>query len=274
MTPSPEPGSSVGAGGPPHRRPQVPVGEGGSRQVATRFRAAWADEQNSGDPGPELLPTRLSRACLAVLPVDGVGLSLFENEFRVPMGASDDVAALAERLQFTLGEGPCLDAAHERRMQVADQDQLAERWPLYSHELFNRTPFRGIAAVPLALSPDTFAALDLFVADSARLPEVSLTDVTTLSEEIVDALILAQALSPPPSEDTVEDSEPVWLRSPATRGRTLVWVAMGMMMTEFDLVAPDALALLRSYAYSNDTDLDEVAADLAHGKLELSALRP
>ena len=29
---------------------------------------------------------------------------------RIPEGASDDSAAIAERLQFTAREGPCLDA--------------------------------------------------------------------------------------------------------------------------------------------------------------------
>jgi hypothetical protein len=90
---------------------------------------------------------------------------------------------------------------------------------------------------------------------------------------MVEAL-LAQTVPPPSSDDTLDDSEPAWLRSSTTRDRTFVWVAMGMMMTEFDIAAPDALALLRSYAYSQDTDLDRVAADLAGGELALSALRP
>jgi hypothetical protein len=159
-------------------------------------------------------------------------------------------------------------------MIVADRDQLEQRWPLYAHELFSRTPFEGIAAIPLALSPDTNAALDLFVQDSARLAEVSLADVSALTDEIVDALLLAQSLSPPPPDAPLEEPEPAWLRSPATRDRTFVWVAMGMMMTAFDIAAPDALELLRSYAYTQDSDLDRVAGELTRGDLDLNALRP
>src|SRR3954447_10060986 len=59
-------------------------------------------------PGPELLPSRLMRSCVQVLPVAGAGVSVFT---RGAGGASDDSAVLAERLQFTVGEGPCL-AAH------------------------------------------------------------------------------------------------------------------------------------------------------------------
>jgi hypothetical protein len=271
MPPTSDPGSSIGSDGP--LREQTTAEQGNSAQLASRFRAAWADPADGG-AGLEMLPTRLSQACLAVLPIDGAGLSLLDDDFRVPIGASDDTAALAERMQFTVGEGPCLDAALERRVIVSDREQLLDRWPLYTHELFTRTPFHGIAAIPLALSPEAFVALDLFVSDSSQLSEVSLADITTLGEQIVDALLLAKASSPAPNDETLAETEPVWLRSPGTRDRTFVWVAMGMMMTEFDITPPDALALLRSYAYSQGTDLDRVASDLASGELELDALRP
>jgi hypothetical protein len=52
--------------------------------------------------GPELLPVRLARACVEVLPVAGVGISMFGSSgMRIPVGASDDDAAAAERLQFS-----------------------------------------------------------------------------------------------------------------------------------------------------------------------------
>jgi hypothetical protein len=273
VPPTPDPNSAFGPDGPLREQGRATAAEGGSTAVVTRFRAAWADSQADTDAGTELLPTRLTQACLAVFPVDGAGLSLIDKDFRVPIGASDDTAALAERLQFTVGEGPCLDAAMERRVVVADREQLAQRWPLYAHELFTRTDFHGIAAIPLSLAPETYAALDLFVSDSSRLAAVSLADVSTLGEEIVDALLLSQAVSPT-ADGGSADSDPDWLRSPATRDRTFVWVAMGMMMTEFDLVPPDALALLRSYAYSQGSDLDQVAAELTSGELDLDALRP
>ncbi|MFN2562801.1 MAG: hypothetical protein ABR571_16095 [Jatrophihabitans sp.] len=47
-----------------------------------------------------------------------------------------------------------------------------------------------------------------------------------------------------------------------------------MMITEFDLAAPDALVLLRSHAYSRGSDVDQVAAELTSGALGLNALRP
>jgi hypothetical protein len=100
---------------------------------------------------PELLPVRLARACIRVLPVAGVGISMFGTEgIRIPIGASDEDAANAERLQFTAAEGPCLDAhalarsvlatetliAH--RSVLATETLIAQRWPDFHAGLLAR----------------------------------------------------------------------------------------------------------------------------------------
>ena len=91
---------------------RVGVGRDGAMMVtiAEEFTTAYAAVGTADVARPELLPVRLARACARVLPAAGVGISLFgSNGIRVPVGASDDDAAIAERLQFTAAEGPCLD---------------------------------------------------------------------------------------------------------------------------------------------------------------------
>ncbi len=74
--------------------------------VIEKFRIEVAASAVDMD-GPELLPERLARACARVLPVDGAGISLFfAEDRRLPLGASDHPASIAERMQFTAGEGP------------------------------------------------------------------------------------------------------------------------------------------------------------------------
>ena len=76
--------------------------------IAVRFRAALDDVRELDLADPELLPSRLARACARTLGVDGAGLSVStDGEARLPLGASSPTAALAERLQFTAGDGPC-----------------------------------------------------------------------------------------------------------------------------------------------------------------------
>src|ERR1700712_4797969 len=86
--------------------------------IVERFDAAVIAEA-AAYPEAELLPVRLTRACVRVLPIGGAGISaLAHPDLRLPIGASDDVAGYVERLQFTYGEGPCLHAYTTGRPQL------------------------------------------------------------------------------------------------------------------------------------------------------------
>jgi hypothetical protein len=261
----------------PPEEPQTSeaIREAPHRGIAAVFRAAEADANGPDAAGPELLPVRLSRAAASVLAVDAAGFSVLDGDFRVPLGASDEIASLAERLQFTQGEGPCLDAARRGRALVADAEELSRRWPVFAHEFLARTPFRGIMALPLAITDKTPGALDLYVTDVADLRSVPLADATVVADCIVEALDFAAPVVPANIEvDELPDPVPTWLVGPSAQYRRLVWLAMGMAMSKFGVSAPDALALLRAHAYGHDTVLDEVAAELVHGTLTLAELNP
>ena len=54
---------------------------------------------------------RLCAACVRVLPVEAAAISLVsEGVALAPLGASGPWARVLDEVQFTLGEGPCLDA--------------------------------------------------------------------------------------------------------------------------------------------------------------------
>ncbi|MCW2529658.1 MAG: hypothetical protein JWM76_4518 [Pseudonocardiales bacterium] len=238
--------------------------------VAYRFRQAWM-EGDKATAVPELLPVRLARACVAVLPVTGAGLSLIDEDFRVPIGASDDAAEAAERLQFTQGEGPCLDAARSGRVVIAEAEHIEQRWPAFGEQFSQQTPFRAVISIPLPMTADLRGALDLYLIPTDRVEAVSLAGVTIVSDQIVQALHVAQSLHASMNPQS-EVQQPAWLGSPSAQNRTKVWVAMGMLMSRLHLPAADALARLRGYAYTHETDLDQLAAALMDGSLDLDRI--
>jgi hypothetical protein len=240
--------------------------------LAHRYRAAWADSRNPATAGPELLPVRLTRACVQVLPVAGAGLSMFNRDFRVPMGASDESASIAERLQFTQGEGPCLEAARTNRVVIAGEPDIEQKWPLFAADFFAQTPYRGALCMPLRLSRETVCGLDLFVTHPDDLAKISLSDAVAVCDQIMDALMDAQTITRSVGTFSGEP-EPVWLQSGGVRNRTNVWVAMGILMTRLRTTAPDALAILRGYSHSQGTVLDELARDLVSGRLAVEQLQ-
>ena len=206
-----------------------------------------------------------------MLGVDGAGLSVLDAAFRVPLGTSGELASVAERLQFTQGEGPCLDAARAQRVLVADAAQLDRRWPSYAAELFARTPFRGIVTMPLSLAASTKGAVDLFVTDERTLPAVTLADAITVADAVAEELSDTAQTSHSIDQWSGE-SIPSWLTGPSAQQRRYIWIAAGIVVTRFDTTFEDALALLRSYAYGHGTDLDDLARSLVEGDLPVERL--
>jgi hypothetical protein len=238
--------------------------------VTEEFRAAYADPGvAAGVARPELLPVRLARACTRVLPVAGVGISMFGSDgIRIPVGASDDEAAIAERLQFTAAEGPCLDAHALARSVLATETLIAQRWPDFHAGLMSRTPFRAVAAFPW---PDTLkgaGTVDLLFHHSSELADL---DIGRADE------VIAQVELTLHTESVVEfsplGSGPAWLAGPAANSRNSVFIAMGMLNVALEVTAPDALALLRGHAYATNRTVDDVANDVATRRIELQDLR-
>ena len=68
---------------------------------------------------------RLCRACPQIVGVNGAGVMLMSGD--IPRGSlctTDEVSQLIEELQYTLGEGPCVDAYQQD--QVVAEPDLAE----------------------------------------------------------------------------------------------------------------------------------------------------
>ena len=238
-------------------------------RIAERFAAAYAGAGSGELAGPELLPVRMATACAQVLSVAGVGISMFgASDLRIPIGASDEDAAVAERLQFTTGEGPCLDA-HELSLSVLATESLIEqRWPEFHFGLVTRTPFRAITALPLPFDLKDAGTVDLMFHSSADMAKLNITDADAVVGEVERILR---------TDSTVEFSllgpGPAWLSSPSANSRNAVFVAMGFLNIALEVSTSDALALLRGRAYAAGRTVDDIARDIIERRLPIDALR-
>jgi len=238
--------------------------------IAGRFEAALDDVHEPDLAGPELLPVRLSHACARMLRVDGAGLSLLDAfQQRIPLGASSEDAEVAERLQFTVGAGPCMAAADTRQPVFAVEEDLRRRWPVFSDLLLGATAYRAVVALPLQPALTGFGALDLFFERSDDVLELDVFEALAVGELVSSALSDAAVWS----SWTAADG-PEWLHGPAPLRRAAVWEAMGKLGVELEIGAPAALALLRSRAYGSGLSVDDAAAELLSGRLRAVDLRP
>ena len=237
--------------------------------LAGRYRAAFLEAYVRRAQDPDVLPAVLSAACVEVLPVAGAGLSLIDV-LRVPLGSSGPAVEVAERLQTTLGEGPCLSAVAAGEPLLADRRDIAARWPTFSCELFRQTPFRSVASLPLSTAGDPpFGALDLY--STAPQIQGSLVDEQVRADVVAQIVELLRA-APMTAASWTSEPVAVWLGGASVNRRMEVWAAVGMVMNTTGLGQEDALSLLRGYAFGHQTTLDEAAQQLLDHQLDPALL--
>jgi hypothetical protein len=203
----------------------------------------------------------LCSACVAALSVSGAGITVMADAgTQVSMCASDaTVEALAE-LEFTLGNGPAVDA-HERGVPVLEADLVAAppaRWSAFSGPVID-AGFRAVFAFPLRLGAARLGALTLFQVHPGDLGAERYADALTGSEVITRAILGRQAGM---SEEA--------LLAELTDGQAFhaeVHQASGMVSVQLGVGVGDALARLRARAFALDRPIRDVAADVLARRL-------
>jgi hypothetical protein len=109
--------------------------------------------------------------------------------------------------------------------------------------------------------------VDFYWTDPEASTELPLNEAETITHYIT--LLLRQA---PMIDSTLDYDQPVWLDAPAAQNRMDVWKAIGLVSTAHLLTAPDALSVIRAFAYAHDESVDEVADDLLSGALVPEAI--
>jgi len=206
---------------------------------------------------------RLVAACVEVLDVTGAGIMLMvDDEHRGSLGASDEATRLVEELQFTLGEGPCVDTYRTGRPVLEPQlaNPAVPRWPEFSMQAVGA----GIAAIfgfPLQIGAIRIGALDLYSDRPGDLRPQQFTDALIMADVIAHAVLELQA-----------GAEPGVLASELRAGTSLrmaVHQASGMLSVQLDLPIGDALTRLRAYAYAESTPINKVAREVVDRRLRI-----
>ena len=238
-------------------------------RLAQRYLWQVWDTYDGRSCGLELLPAVLSEACVQVLPVAGAGISMTLDELRVPLGSSGESAARVERLQTTLGEGPCLGAMAADEPRLFCEAAIAQNWPLFHRQVVAETPYRSVASVPIHSAESTcVGALDLYFVESEQVPLHDIAEVSSAIGTQISCLLF----DAPGKAFQAGITMPIWLSGESVTDRMNVWVAVAILIEHADLTNPDALSALRAYAFAHDLSLDQVADDLTAERLPPAAL--
>jgi hypothetical protein len=202
--------------------------------------------------------------------MDAAAISLiFAGAASGTLGSSGAAARTYDELQFTLGEGPCLDSVAQRApILVADlaADNDA-RWPAYGPAMLDHK-IRGIFAIPVVLAGEFVGALDLFRAKPGELHGDHLADAV-VAAELADMPLLDLMHSDLQAAVSDPDSD-AWAEFNALT-RTEVSQATGMLVAQLGVEPAEALVRLRAHAYATNRSATDVARDILDRRLYLEA---
>jgi hypothetical protein len=211
---------------------------------------------------------RLCQACVTLLDVDAAAISLvFDGANTGTLGSSGPPARMYDELQFTMGEGPCLDSVAQRApVSVVDlADQNEGRWPMYGPAML-AYEIRGVYAIPVLVAGEYIGALDLFRARPVPLEGDHLQGATAAAAlagiPVLDLLDtdLQAAISDPRSD--------AWAEFNAL-SRAEVGQATGMLMAQLGIDAASALVRLRAHAFATGRSAIAVARDILDRRLRM-----
>lgn len=204
----------------------------------------------------------LAQAATEAIPhSSGAGATLIDERGReTSTGATDEAVLEADRLQYELGQGPCLSAWAEERTQVIVDVATETRWPLWTHRAV-ALGLRSAMSSPLTARSTTIGALKVysnragtFTERDARLLEMLARPAAVMLAN-VQARDAAQRASARMSQ-TIAD-------------RDAVRMATGILMERENLSPDEALLRIMSLSRLERRALRDIAQEILAGRAVL-----
>ena len=206
---------------------------------------------------------RLCGGCVKITGADGAGVMLMSGE--IPRGSlctSNTVSHLIEELQYTLGEGPCVDAYQQDKVVTEPDlaDPVTRRWPAFTPPTL-QAGVRAVFGFPLRAGSVRLGALNLYRDRSGPLSGDQHADALVVADVAARWVLEAQAGAP---VDTVAAE----LEAGADF-HFAVHNAAGIVSVQRQVSVTEALIRLRAYAFTSDRLLTDVAEDVVAHRLRL-----
>jgi hypothetical protein len=172
------------------------------------------------------------------------------------------VSQLIEELQYTLGEGPCVDA-YQQDQVVAEPDladPVRRRWPAFTPPAL-QAGVRAVFGFPLRVGAVHLGALNSYRDLPGPLTGDQHADALVVADVAARWVLEAQAGAP---VDMVAEELEV-----SADFHFAVHNAAGIVSVQEGISVTEALIRLRAFAFSSDRLLADVAQDVISRRLRL-----
>ena len=208
-------------------------------------------------------PARLCEVCADVSLMTGAGIMLMTGDTQQgSVCSSNAVSALIEELQYTLGEGPCVDAHMQDRPVLESDlaDPAVTRWFAFTPPAV-AAGARAVFGFPLQFGGVRLGALNLYRDRPGPMSDDQYANALVLAGVAAQAVLAMQAHASPGALSTELEE--------GANFRFVVHQASGMVAAQLGVSVGEALARLRAYAFGNELLLTDVAEAIVARKLRI-----
>jgi GAF domain-containing protein len=179
---------------------------------------------------------------------DAVGISTVDRHGNAHTQAkTGDLVDTLDALQYSIGEGPCVDTLHGAEVVAAPSIRHDQRWPRYVPEAVT-TGLRSQLAVRLFLDDEgTVGGLNLYSTAS--------DDIDPDAESIAELFAAHAAIALGTAKQRDELNQ-------ALTSRKVIGQALGLLMERFSIGEDAAFAFLVRASSTSNTKLRDIAQEL------------
>jgi hypothetical protein len=195
--------------------------------------------------------------------MSGAGIMLMSGDF--PAGSlctTDKVSARIEELQYTLGEGPCVDAHRNDRPTIEPDlmNPAYPRWVAFTGPAV-AAGARAVFGFPLRVGAVRLGALNLYRDVPGQLSDDQHANALVMADIAAQAVLVLQSHASP--------GELAAALQVGANFQYVVHQASGMVAAQLNISVAHALMLLRAFAFGNERSLNDVANDVVRRTLQI-----
>jgi hypothetical protein len=202
----------------------------------------------------------LCQASASVVRVAGAGVVLVSGGRSLGnVCASNPMTEAVEEVQYTLGEGPCMEAFSSKVPVLAPDLASPEltRWSAFREGALG-AGVRAAFGFPMLVGPVCIGALDLYNDRAGELTTEQYADAVTVAQEVARRVLGWQSVAQPGTL--------AWQLEQVPSHRAVVHQASGMVSVQAAVSVGDGLDLLRAHAFAEGRLLGDVATDVVAGR--------
>ncbi len=208
----------------------------------------------------EDLPDYLDRLChgvsLAIDGCDAVGVTLVMDDRPRTAAYTTAVTLQIDAVQYSVGDGPCLDAFRNRRENLVDLSVAEQRWPMFTAAAED-DDIKSLLAVPLISGGQALGALNLYAYAVRAFDATDITLVRMAAARAADAVASVVAL--------VGARELAAQMESAMASRAVIEQAKGIIMGRRGVDEATAFEILRQQSQDTNVKVRVVAEQLVRG---------